>query len=250
MDRSRRRTFAIPLCAAFLASACAPLPDVPPPSAMERSAHDLVNRATISLALFATSDDHPALRDALRGACAVLLFPGIGSAGFLVGGGHGHGVLLVRDDATGAWRGPAFYSLTEADVGLQAGIGERELVVVLHACTGLARLYAGRSTLRLGTFVAESAEREDGVAVTQDVRAFSRMHGLFVGASIDGSVLSPAPALATAFYGAPRTPAAILADAADRDDGGREIRRAIERAARPPATPALEATQAPARPGF
>jgi lipid-binding SYLF domain-containing protein len=89
-----------------------------------------------------------------------MVFPHVETAHFIAGGSAGSGVLLVRDASSGHWVGPAFYALDEVDVGVQVGLGRREVVAVLRDCSGLAALESDGARVRLGTSLAmQAAER-------------------------------------------------------------------------------------------
>ncbi len=166
-----------------------------------RRAHDLVNASTMTLATFGESDEHPDVKLQLRDACAVLIFPHVGTASFLIGGSAGSGILLVHDAASGQWVGPAFYALDQASVGPQVGLARRELIVVMHRCDGIERLRDEHAALQLGTsLTAQAAERGRGVEVAHDVRAYSRVEGVYVGAAIEMAVLHPRKSLSDAYY--------------------------------------------------
>jgi len=197
-----------------------------------RRAHDLVNASTLTLATFGESGEHPDVQRQLRDACAVLIFPHVGSASFLIGASFGAGILLVHDAASGQWVGPAFYALDEASVGPQVGLAKRELIVVMHRCDGLDRLRDEQVSLKLGTsFTAQAAERGRGGEVASDVRAYSRVNGLYVGAALQLAVLKPRKSLSDAYYMEPLTVAQILSpDRPCREPLSREIRHMIESA--------------------
>jgi len=226
---TRMRLSSLPLLAALALPGCV---SVQGPRTEAQRAHDLVNASTITLATFGESDAHPDVRQQLRDACAVMIFPHVGSASFLVGGSGGTGILLVRDAASGQWVGPAFYGLGEASVGPQVGLARRELIVVMHRCDGLDRLRDEQATLRLGTsFTAQAAERGRGVEVARDVRAYSIVDGLYVGAALQMAVLRPRKSLSDAYYMQPLTVAQILSpDRPCEEPLSREIRYMIDSA--------------------
>jgi len=227
----RRSLTALPVLCALALAGCA---SVDGAHTDARRAHDLVNASTMTLATFGESDEHPDIKLQLRDACAVLIFPHVGSASFLVGGSVGSGILLVHDAASGRWVGPAFYALDEASVGPQVGLAKRELIVVMHRCDGLERLRDERATLRLGTsFTAQAAEHGRGVEVAHDVRAYSRVEGVYVGAALELAVLRPRQALSDAYYMQPLTVAQVLSPERPCEEPlSREIRYMIESATR------------------
>jgi SH3 domain-containing YSC84-like protein 1 len=55
----------------------------------------------------------------------------------MVGGSGGSGVLLVKDDKTGEWSPPAFYTLGGASFGLQIGGEVSEVVLLVTTQKGL-----------------------------------------------------------------------------------------------------------------
>ena len=57
----------------------------------------------------------------LQNAYGIAVVPGVIKIGFVVGGRHGRGVVLVRDDR-GGWSNPVFISLTGGSVGWQIGV--------------------------------------------------------------------------------------------------------------------------------
>jgi lipid-binding SYLF domain-containing protein len=70
-------------------------------------ARRIVDEARIAFADVIADKDHQALREGLKAAKAVLIFPSILKGGFVVGGSGGTGVLLVRGE-NNAWGEPAF----------------------------------------------------------------------------------------------------------------------------------------------
>jgi lipid-binding SYLF domain-containing protein len=56
--------------------------------------------------------------------------PSIIKGGFIWGGSGGTGVFLVRNEKTGNWSEPAFYTIGSVTFGLQIG-GEASEVVIL-----------------------------------------------------------------------------------------------------------------------
>jgi lipid-binding SYLF domain-containing protein len=81
----------------------------------------LVAKAKTTIQSVVADSDFASLRPALASARGVLIFPQVLKAGFVLGGSGGSGVLLARDAASGAWTGPAFYTMGSASIGFQAG---------------------------------------------------------------------------------------------------------------------------------
>jgi lipid-binding SYLF domain-containing protein len=102
--------------------------------AADRSEADaLVEKARLTVREFAQHEDFVTLRDALGRAKAVMIFPQVLKAGFVVGGSGGSGVLMVHDEVTGRWSDPAFYTMGGASLGLQAGASAAEVLMVVSS---------------------------------------------------------------------------------------------------------------------
>ena len=225
MNRLRRRLFAVlPACAFLLDAGCTTFAhrhDAP--------SYALVNKATISLMQLADGDEHPDLVSALKGACAVLLFPGVEGMSVVVGGSAGNGVLLVKDPATAQWNGPAFYSLTRAGVGPQVGITSSEVVIVMRSCDALGALYADESGLGLDAAAALGSHGSgQGTSATRGMLAFSRVRGFYAGLSLDGWSLRAQPALATDYYEQVLRPEDILVRRVAVNPAAAELQHALE----------------------
>jgi len=50
-----------------------------------------------------------------------LIYPQVLKGGFILGGSGGTGVLVVKDEKTGGWGQPAFYTIGSVTFGLQIG---------------------------------------------------------------------------------------------------------------------------------
>jgi len=91
----------------------------------------LVDRATLTVNdVFGDGNDRLNAARLLRRARAVLVCPRIFKAGFIVGG-EGGGCVLVGRDAAGSWSSPAFYSIGSGSFGLQAGIQDLQIVMLI-----------------------------------------------------------------------------------------------------------------------
>lgn len=162
----------------------------------------LVTAATVTLASFLGDPDMTWLRTNFGGARAVMIAPEITKASIIVGGSGGRAVVVVRDSKSGRWAGPAFYTLATASIGLQAGIAVSEVVTLVMTEKGVARLLS--NSFRMGGDVAigvgpiEAGAQSHFVA---DLVSFSRAHGVYLGANLDGTVVSTADDWNQFYYG-------------------------------------------------
>lgn len=203
MTRRGARTLAWAL-AALLGSAVAMASD-------KSEAEALAEKARMTIQEFAASKDYASLKPALGQAKAVLIFPNVLKAGFLLGGSGGSGVLMARDESTGGWRGPAFYTMGAASLGLQAGASSAEVVMVVHSQKALESLYSNKLKLGGDASVALGPKGVGtGAAIDTDFVVYAKVKGVFAGVAVDGSVLDARDSLNAAYYGKPATPADIL----------------------------------------
>ena len=76
----------------------------------------LVDQARHSVDAFQADSKMGAFRDRITKARAVFIAPQLLKAAFIVGAAGGSGVVMVRDEASGRWNGPAFYTLGGASL--------------------------------------------------------------------------------------------------------------------------------------
>ena len=92
----------------------------------------------------------------LQQAEGILIIPNMIKAGFVIGGKHGRGVLLVRT-SKGTWSNPVFVTLSGGSVGLQVGAQSSELLLIFRNKQAVQRVLNGRDKLTLGGNVAVAA---------------------------------------------------------------------------------------------
>ena len=107
----------------------------------------LVDRATLAAQEVLNDDQGHDARDMLPRARAVMICPRVFRAGFLFGGEGGGCVLLARG-GQGSWSAPAFYSVGGGSFGLQAGIQDAEVMMMILTTNGLRSVMD--SQFRLG----------------------------------------------------------------------------------------------------
>jgi len=129
----------------------------------------------------------------LRDAQALVIVPDVIKGAFIVGGRHGTGVLLVREE-TGRWSDPVFVSLTGGSVGWQVGGTSTDIILVFKNRKGVEGLLKGKFTLGADAAVAagpvgRNAEAATDVTLKSEILSYSRSRGLFAGVSLEGAAL-------------------------------------------------------------
>lgn len=193
----------------------------------------LVDRATLSVQEVMTAGDRPQdAQDLLRRARAVLICPRIFRASFIIGGEGGNCVLVGRDGG-GSWSSPAFYGMGAGSIGLQAGIQDATLIVLVMTERGLNALldrnfrFGGDAAL---TFATVGAGIGGGTSTAgADIVALARSRGLFAGLSLQGSYMSFRPEDARAYYGRDATARQIVITMEAHNPGADPLRAMLMR---------------------
>ena len=225
-----RRRFTLSGSALAVVMACTGLPAW---ASDASDASELVQKAQTTINAFANHKEFPTLAPALGRAKAVLIFPQVLKAGFILGGSGGSGVLLVRDANTGNWGGPAFYTMGSASLGFQAGASAAEIVMLVNSQKALDSLYTNK--LKLGGDASVAAGPKGvgtGASISTDFVVYSTVQGAFAGMAVDGSVLDVRQGLNTAYYGKPVTPLEILVKQQASNPESTGLQAALKKAAK------------------
>ena len=184
----------------------------------------LVEEATQVLHKFAVDPDV-----VLSGAEPKALFvvPRYGRGAILIGVASGRGVLLTRDEKTGSWSHPAFYSLGSVSVGLQGGGDVTELLIVVRTDRGLSSFYEASFALggdfSIATGPVGAGAKAEGIMA--DMYAYARSKGLFAGISLEGAKISILDDWNGAYYGAGTEPEDILVKETVSNPGAASLRQ-------------------------
>jgi lipid-binding SYLF domain-containing protein len=176
----------------------------------------LADRARISFQGMMGDNQYPGLVDLCTRAKAIIIVPNLIRAAFFFGGRGGNGVMLVRG-ADGKWSPPAFYTLGGISWGLQIGGQSSELVIAVMTDKGLDSIMSREVTLGgdAGIAVGElgkGVNASTAMGLKSDMYAFARSEGLFVGVSLEGSVIAPRETWNQQLYGQDASPQGILVD--------------------------------------
>jgi lipid-binding SYLF domain-containing protein len=236
VKRQKRETLGM-MILAFLAMGLL-LASYTPANAKDREqVQGLVDKARITFNDFMHDSNYVWLHQNLDRAKGVLIFPEVIKGGFIWGGSGGTGVLMVRDQRTGSWSDPAFYTIGSVTFGLQIG-GEAAEVAML-AMTQKAVDSLLSSSVKLGGDVSIAlgpvgggAQGNTGVPnVTADFLSFAKTKGLYAGLDLQGSVVAVRDSLNKAYYGRDVRPADIIVRHVVNNRGADELRAALRRAA-------------------
>jgi lipid-binding SYLF domain-containing protein len=125
-------------------------------------------------------------------------------AAFIFGGREGKGVISRRTPA--GWSAPAFFKLGGGSVGAQIGANKTDFVLLIMNEKGLNGLLGDKFQIGAEAGVAAGPVGREASAATDvqlkaEILTYSRSKGAFIGAALNGTVISPDNNLNEAFYG-------------------------------------------------
>ncbi len=208
---------------------------VPAPAAFAADsddAHAIVEKARLTFGEFLRDDNYSAMRDQLKHARGILIYPQVLKGGFIIGGSGGTGALLVRDDK-GEYSYPAFYTMGSVSLGFQIGGESAEVVLLVMSQKGIDSLLS--SKFNLGGDVSVALGPVGGGAkgdITADFISYAKSKGLYAGLNLDGSYLSVRDSLNNSYYGKEVTPADIIVRRSVTNRGADPLREDIRKAAK------------------
>jgi lipid-binding SYLF domain-containing protein len=176
----------------------------------------LVEKARVSFQGMMSDNQYPGLLDLATRAKGIIIVPNLIRAAFFIGGRGGNGVMLVRGE-DGRWSPPAFYTIGGLSWGLQVGGQSSELVIVVMTERGVNAIMnrevtlGGDAGLAIGE-LGQGVQAATGIGLKSDMYAFARSQGLYVGVSLDGSVISPRELWNQQIYGQGATPKSVLVE--------------------------------------
>ena len=177
------------------------------------------------------------LHENIDHAKGVRIFPQVLKGGFIWGGSGGTGVLLVRDERTGNWSEPAFYTVGSVTFGLQIGGEASEVVVLAMTQKAIDSLLSssvklgGDVSVALGPVGAGAKANADIPDVRADFISFAKAKGLYAGLNLEGSVVAVRDSLNKAYYGRDVRPGDIILRHEVSNKGAEQLRAALKRAA-------------------
>jgi len=175
----------------------------------------------------------------LREAYGIAIVPGVIKLGFIVGGRHGKGVLMVRTE-DGEWSNPSFVSFTGGGIGWQIGAQSSDIVLVFKSKRSIEGIKKGKFTLGIDAAAAagpvgRNAEAATDLQLRAEIYSYSRSRGLFAGVSLEGAALRIDDDANAAFYGRKEIRAAEIFVAKGNDAAAvKRLHRMLAEHAAPP----------------
>lgn len=154
--------------------------------------------------------------DLLTRCSAIAVFPGTTSAGFLIGGQYGTGIIMARDQNSGKWSPPAVFDIAGgSSVGFQMGGENTDLVFLFMDGQSLHGLFQGGFTMGddariLPGPVGLKSHIEMDTQLKGVILSYVRSREVFSGVKISGADLTENLTANKALYGADLSAGGIL----------------------------------------
>lgn len=144
--------------------------------------------------------------DLLRRCRGLAIFPGVVKVGAVIGVTFGSGIILRRDENTGKWSKPVFFTIRGGSLGVQVGAQSIDLILLIMSEQGVQRLLEEQITLGADASVAAGPVGREASAETNPkfdtgILSYSRSKGLFAGISLTGASLQPDKAANEVYHG-------------------------------------------------
>jgi lipid-binding SYLF domain-containing protein len=136
--------------------------------------------------------DHGIPDSVLNDAKCIIVVPNLIKGGFIFGAKHGRGVATCRTES--GWSAPAFISIGGGSWGLQIGVEEVDLVMLVMNDRGMQHLLSSKFELSGQGAVAAGPVGRQAVAGTDwklntEILSYSRTKGIFAGLTLEGAVV-------------------------------------------------------------
>jgi SH3 domain-containing YSC84-like protein 1 len=177
-------------------------------------AQQLVEKSRLAFLDMITDDNYKEMRDYVKQARALIIFPELIKGAFIIGA-EGGGVLVTRGPAGQGWSYPAFYTLASGSLGLQIGGQSSELVLTVMNEKGLTALIndqfkiGGNVDVAVGP-VGKGLSASTTTNFSSDAYSFAKTQGAYVGMSLDGAGILSRQSRDVEYYGAGATSTGIV----------------------------------------
>jgi SH3 domain-containing YSC84-like protein 1 len=165
---------------------------------------DRMERSVAVLHAIMSTPDKGIPEEVLSNAKCILVVPDLIKGGFVFGGKHGRGVATCR--TADGWSAPAFVSVGGGSWGLQIGVEDVDLVMLVMNDLGFQHLLSSKFELTGEGSVAAGPVGRHASAGTDwkmntEVLTYSRSKGIFAGLTLEGAVVEQDNDSTHAIYG-------------------------------------------------
>jgi lipid-binding SYLF domain-containing protein len=164
----------------------------------------------------------------------IAVIPGTIKAGYILGGRHGSGIMVVRNKE-GKWSAPCFVTFTGGSIGFQIGVQSTDIILVFKNRRGLDNIMWGKFTLGADAAIAlgplgRQVELGTDARFEAEIYSYSRSRGLFAGLSFEATALQIDDEANVTFYNArPISPNDIFNNKYEAPAAAKEFMQLLEK---------------------
>ena len=165
---------------------------------------DRMQKSVDVLQSIMSTPDNGIPEEVLSGAKCIVIVPDLIKGGFVFGAKYGRGVATCRTPE--GWSAPAFISVGGGSWGLQIGIEDVDLVMLVMNDRGLQHLLSskfemtGEGSVAAGPVGRHTSAGTD-ILMNTEVLTYSRSKGVFAGLTLEGAVIEQDNDSTRAIYG-------------------------------------------------
>jgi len=165
---------------------------------------DRLDKSVEVLQQIMSTPDKGIPEEVLNGAKCILVVPNLIKGGFVFGGKHGRGVASCRTPE--GWSAPAFVSVGGGSWGLQIGVEDIDLIMLVMNDRGLQHLLStkleltGEGSVAAGPVGRHTSAGTD-ILLNTEVLTYSRSKGVFAGLTLEGAIIEQDNDSTRAIYG-------------------------------------------------
>jgi len=140
----------------------------------------------------------------IQDAEGMVIFPKALKIALGIGGQGGRGIAMIRLDS-GDWSNPFFLGMGEANIGAQIGVQSSDLILLFREKEHIMDLEDTELTLggdvgiSVGP-VGRNSQASTDIGFDAEIYSYSRSKGLYIGISLEGTVLEAHDRLNDAYY--------------------------------------------------
>ncbi len=165
-------------------------------AASKAPAAERLQEAADLLTEMMAASDKGVPQDLLNKSRCVVLVPGLKKGGLIFGMKYGRGFVACRKADRVGWSAPAAIRVEGGSFGIQGGVSEQDVLLLVMNDTGMKHLLSnkftlgGEATAAAGPVGRDLSAQTDAV-MRAEMLSYSRSRGLFAGISLQGATLRP-----------------------------------------------------------
>lgn len=164
-----------------------------------------INKSIEVLEEMAAREDRAgAFGQLLQRAEGIVIFPKLIKMGLGFGVQFGEGLVLRKDKHTQKWYGPSFIDIKTASIGLQLGIQDVSLVLIIMDDVGMAGFKKTDLDIEANFNIAPGPlgdSLQADIDFNDSIYTYSYSKGIYAGFTLEGSIIHADRKANKAFYG-------------------------------------------------